>query len=66
MAENLQLLGELTKNMSTVRNKQVEMFDRIQVLEERVQELLTRYRPLEDRIVRLEKSMPSASTGYGR
>jgi predicted nucleic acid-binding Zn-ribbon protein len=66
VADNLQSLGELTKNMNTVRNKQVEIIDRIQALEERVQELLTRYRPLEERIVRLEKSLPSAGTRYGR
>lgn len=66
MAENVESLGEVARNLNLVRNKQVELFDRLGVLEERVQELLTRFRPLEDRLVHLEKASVSPPQGYGR
>lgn len=66
MADNLESLGEVAKNLNLVRNKQVEIFDRIHTLEERVQEMLTRFRPLEDRLVRLEKASELRGPGYGR
>ena len=66
MAENLESLGELAKNLNLVRNKQLEIFDRIQALEERVQDLTNRYRPLDDRLVRLEKASSLGGPGYGR
>ncbi|NDQ58339.1 MAG: hypothetical protein GZ088_14815 [Acidipila sp.] len=66
MTDDLDSLGQLSRNVNSLRNKQVEIIDRLQALEERVTELLNRYRPLEDRVVRLEKSGSSGGTTYGR
>ena len=66
MTDDLDSLGQLSRNVNSMRNKQVEMIDRLQALEESVNELLNRYRPLEDRVVRLEKSGSSGGTTYGR
>ncbi len=67
MTDDLDSLGQLSRNVNSLRNKQVEIIDRLQALEDRVTELLNRYRPLEDRVVRLEKSMsPGGGTTYGR
>lgn len=48
-------LRELAEAVKTMRNKQVEAFDRISFLEERVQGLLDRFRHLEEAIQKLEK-----------
>ena len=66
MADNQDSLGLLAKDLNLVRNKQVEILDRLTTLEERVQDLLNRMRPLEDRIARVEKTSSSGSSGYGR
>ena len=66
MADNQESLGLLAKDLNLVRNKQVEILDRLTTLEERVQDLLNRMRPLEDRITRLEKTTSLRTPGYGR
>ncbi len=63
---DLETAEELFKTLSFVRNKQVEAFDRIGVLEERLQDLLSRFRQIEDRIVRLEKVTELRKSAYGR
>jgi chromosome segregation ATPase len=66
VTDNVESLGEVARNLNLLRNKQVELFDRLGTLEERIQDLLNRVRPLEDRLARLEKASESRSPGYGR
>lgn len=66
MADNSETLGEVARNLNIVRNKQVEIFDRIGALEERIQDLLTRLRPMEERLARLEKASEPRGPSYGR
>jgi hypothetical protein len=66
VAENQESLGALARDLNVVRNKQIEIFDRLQTLEERLQDLLNRFRSLEDRVLRVEKTASSGSPGYGR
>jgi archaellum component FlaC len=64
--EKVESLGEVARNLNIVRNKQIEMFELIQTLEQRVEDLLMRFRPLEDRLVHLEKATSLRAPGYGR
>ena len=66
MTDDMDSLGQLARNVNTLRNKQVEIIDRIQNLEQRMNELFNRFRPLDDRLVRLEKSVSSGGPTYER
>jgi len=48
-------LRELMGTVKAMRNKQVEAFDRIGFLEERVQGMLDRFRHFEEAVQKLEK-----------
>jgi hypothetical protein len=48
------LAGDLVQKLQTVINKQVENFDRVRQVEERLDALLERFRKCEDRTARLE------------
>jgi hypothetical protein len=50
-------LEELIQNLRTVSNKQVELFDRLRHVEERVDAFLERVRKCEDRTLNLEKTV---------
>jgi hypothetical protein len=54
-------MGFQTENRRLL-NKQVEIIQRIENLEERVQGLMERFRQLEDRLIRLEKTIPARPT----
>lgn len=55
---------KLISNLTSVVNKQIEAFERIERLEERVENLTGRMRQLEDKIARLEKISSGRATGY--
>ena len=54
---NERQLEELVQNLRTVSNKQVEIFDRLRHVEERVDGLIERIRKCEDRTYSLEKAL---------
>jgi predicted nuclease with TOPRIM domain len=49
---------ELQKEFNSVRNKQVEIFDRLGQLESQVSQLTERMRKVEDLVARLENNSP--------
>jgi predicted nuclease with TOPRIM domain len=49
---------EFQKEFNTVRNKQVEMFDRLGQLESQMSQLVERTRRLEDLVAGLESNAP--------
>jgi predicted nuclease with TOPRIM domain len=53
-----QSLEEFQKEFNTVRNKQVEMFDRLGQLESQMSQLVERTRRLEDLVAGLESNAP--------
>jgi len=55
---------KLISNLTSVMNKQVEAFERIERLEERAQALTERLRQIEEKIARLEKTSSGRPTGY--
>ena len=55
---------KLINNVNSVMNKQVEAFERIERLEERVENLTGRLRQLEEKVARLEKISSGRPTGY--
>jgi len=55
---------KLISNLTSVMNRQVEAFERIERLEERLEALTGRVRQLEEKIARLEKVSSGRPTGY--
>ncbi len=55
---------KLISNVTSVMNKQVEASERIERLEERVENLTGRLRQIEEKIGRLEKVSSGRPTGY--
>jgi len=55
---------KLISNVTSVMNKQVEAFERIERLEERAENLTGRLRQLEEKVARLEKISSGRPTGY--
>ena len=49
---------ELQKEFNSVRNKQVEIFDRLGQLESQISQLTERMRKVEDLVTRLENNSP--------
>jgi predicted nuclease with TOPRIM domain len=49
---------ELQKEFNSVRNKQVEIFDRLGQLESQISQLTERMRKVEDLVARLENNSP--------
>jgi predicted nuclease with TOPRIM domain len=49
---------ELQKEFNSVRNKQVEIFDRLEQLESQLSQLTERMRKVEDLVARLENNSP--------
>ena len=49
---------ELQKEFNSVRNKQVEIFDRLGQLESQLSQLTERMRKVEDLVARLENNSP--------
>jgi predicted nuclease with TOPRIM domain len=49
---------ELQKEFSSVRNKQVEIFDRLGQLESQISQLTERMRKIEDLVTKLENNSP--------
>lgn len=55
---------KLISNVTTVMNRQVEAFERIERMEERVENLTGRLRQLEEKVARLEKISSGRPSGY--
>ncbi len=59
-------LEEIAKTVRNVSNRQVECFDRIATLEQRVESVLGRLLKIDDRLARLEKITELRNAGYAR
>lgn len=63
---NPESLEEIAKTLRNVSNRQVECFERIATLEQRVDTVLDRLLKLDDRVARLEKVSELRNSGYAR
>ncbi len=63
---NPESLEEIAKTLRNVSNRQVECFDRITTLEQRVESVLGRLLKIDDRVARLEKVTELRNSGYAR
>ena len=59
-------LEEIAKTVRNVSNRQVECFDRIATLEQRVESVLGRLLKIDDRLARREKITELRNAGYAR
>lgn len=57
-------VDELARTVTSLLNRQVEIFDRIQRLEERMEGLAEQYRQLADRVLHLGKSVGGRPASY--